>query len=435
MARSRATGRHDQHVDVVQRCRHPAMRHRAETTNRGMTEASGESVRVVRLTVVRAAATEEIHRHGIGRQQLQRIEQHVGCLGRDEATGKRDAEAVRGRAPLPLEWGERNALMAPHEPVGRNSEPPEHVRDGRGRREKRSASVQRPSCVATGPRLAARVLARRQRRSTIFTARSTASAAPGTGRFLTNRADAYERTPASAPGRDTASASVFERPGASRTVEIEQLPAMARQPVVVEREGERNAACCDFTRQVHRQARQVLNVHRVRRKLIDRASRDAQQLRVAVTLLEVRTELERVVDTEDRHTSGTATAQFQFGPTRIPMTRQHGDFGVRQRGKRVGEVVYIDFGATMCHWWEAMNDQHDAHQMRPVRSHAWSSREERAPRYCPTGTATPSAALRTEARRRPVFSCAASWTFAGTVTAIALSSAGTLGIVVRPKSA
>src|SRR3954463_6997731 len=104
----------------------------------------------------------------------------------------------------------------------------------------------------------------------------------------------------------------------------------------------------------------------------------------------------------------------------------------RQCGR---EIANVDLCAAVCIRRKPVDDLQNAHQIPLVRRSSRPSRTERAPRYWPSGCATPRAAPRNTARMRWLGSCAAIRALATMVVATARTSDPSVGTVARPKIA
>ena len=117
------------------------------------------------------------------------------------------------------------------------------------------------------------------------------------------------------------------RSGADAVARVEELSAMAEQPVVVQREQHRHAARRQQSGNLGGQTRQMVHVGHIGLELVDELGRDPRDRRASVRLL-VRADVpERVVDPRDRRAHRAA----RFSPR---TRRDRGPAPVRARARR-----------------------------------------------------------------------------------------------------
>src|SRR4051812_4273414 len=145
--------------------------------------------------------------------------------------------------------------------------------------------------------------------------------------------------------------------------------------------------------------------------------------------------MKRVVDADNADTGIRPSPNTKLSRVAIAVTAEDQHLVVPAPRQRGGEIANVDFGAAVCVRWKPVDDLQNAHQIPLVRRSSRPARTDRAPRYWPSGCATPNAAPRSTARMGWPGSCAAIRALAGMVVAMARNSDPRVGTVARPKIA
>ena len=195
-------------------------------------------------------------------------------------------------------------------------------------------------------------------------------------------------------GPEASVAAIRLRSVTDPVVRVEQLAAMAEEPVVVKGEDHRYAARVQEPDDARRQAREVMHMSDVRLERVDQARGDGVDGRIRISLGKRHRLAKRVVEPEDLETVPALNSRCVLRLRGIRLTRQHAHL-MAARGERARVRVGVCLGAARGFRRERVDDDQDAHQTVPGR-HFGSGRPrtaERAPKYCPAGHATARAAV------------------------------------------
>ena len=127
-------------------------------------------------------------------------------------------------------------------------------------------------------------------------------------------------------GRKTPRASASERTRAAPAVQIDQLPAVADQPVVIERQDDRDATARGLLGDSSGQTGEMLHVDDIGLPVVQDVACDPLNGRIRVARLERDGGLERVVDGSHAHRTVRRPAHAQLRPVRVLFTRQDHHF-------------------------------------------------------------------------------------------------------------
>ena len=175
---------------------------------------------------------------------------------------------------------------------------------------------------------------------------------------------------------------------------------MADQPIVVQGHHHGYAPARRLPWESGRQTRQVLNVDDVGLPLVEKIGSDPIDCAVCITRFVRLARMKCVVDADNVHTGVRPAPNTELSRVAITVTGKDSHLIAARRGQRGGEIADVDFGPAVCLRWKPVNDLQNAHQIPLVRRSSRPSRTDRAPRYWPSGCATPKAAPRNTARIR-----------------------------------
>ena len=180
-------------------------------------------------------------------------------------------------------------------------------------------------------------------------------------------------------------------------VRVEQLAAVAHQPVVVKRGHRGNPAFGKQADDTGREARQVMNVRDVRPEFVDDATCDRTDRVIAVRVFEAARRSKRVVDPDDAQAVARFGANLVFRPIRILLAGEDQDFVAAMIAQRPCVRVRVDFGAALRRRRESVDDLQNPHHTILNRRGFHPLTADNAPKYWPSGHANASAIARPRA--------------------------------------
>jgi hypothetical protein len=152
-------------------------------------------------------------------------------------------------------------------------------------------------------------------------------------------------------------------------IPIDQLTAMADQPIVVQRHDDRYVPSHGLARDTSRETRQMLNVDNVRLPIVKDLRRELLNRRIGVALLKRFARLKRVVDAEHRDVIIVPHPQGEFAGMRIRVAGEHGDLIAPRRRQGSSKISGVHLGAAVCGRRESVDDLENPHLLVLVACH------------------------------------------------------------------
>ncbi len=176
-------------------------------------------------------------------------------------------------------------------------------------------------------------------------------------------------------------------------VRVEQLAAVAHQPVVVKRGYGGNPAFGKQADDTGREAGQVMDVRRVGPELVDHATSDRVDAAVRVRFFERARAAERVVNAHDAQAVAVAGTDLVLRPVGVLIASQHQDV-VSQCRQRPGVRVRVHFAAALRGRRKPVHDNKNTHHATLGGRTFQPRAADSAPTYWPSGQAKASASAR-----------------------------------------
>ena len=180
---------------------------------------------------------------------------------------------------------------------------------------------------------------------------------------------------------------------ADPVIDIKELAAMAHQPVVMQREKDRNPTLGERLNDRRGQAGQMMDVRNVWFEVIDRAVRDRADCVVSIRLLKRPRIAKRVVHRDDAHAITFLGPNVIFNALGILFAREDKDF-IAARPQRTRVRTRVQLGAALRGRRKSVDDLKDPHQTILDRIGFQPLTADSAPRYCPSGQANANAMAR-----------------------------------------
>jgi hypothetical protein len=200
---------------------------------------------------------------------------------------------------------------------------------------------------------------------------------------------------------ETAAASARLRPRAYALIDIEQLAAMADQPIVVKREDTRNLPLGQRPDDPGRQTGEVMDVRDVGLKTIDHVSGHSVDRPIRVRVLELSDVAKGVVDPDDAKAGLLVDPGCVLIAVRFLFAGQDEHVIARVCTQSGGVRPRIQLGAALRCRRESMDNLQNPHQTILNRLGVQPLTAAKAPKYCPSGHAKASATLRRLGKRPP----------------------------------
>src|SRR5262249_26380538 len=181
---------------------------------------------------------------------------------------------------------------------------------------------------------------------------------------------------------------------ADAIVDVEQLPPMTDEPVIVQGEHDRHTAIGERSHDAGGKTCQMMDVRGVRPNLVDDARGHRVDRGVLVRFLEGVRISECVVDPRDRQTTARLASNAVVRPRRILLARQHRHLVAVTGRQRERMFVRVDLAAALSRWRKPMDDYEEAHQTILNRTGFHRRDADKPPPSWPSGHATARATAR-----------------------------------------